>query len=169
MKSEFLFTFRWRWRADYLGADILLVWVFFPCFLVMCGIDGEVSVFAMAFAFIGIDIILRIIVIEKKTAKLYADDPSEEQVPQQPEPAASEDAAPRSWTEKLPPIVTLLRYPRLLSALWATLMQAVLTTSFETTVSETLCSRKRVAHTQTPDAVVCQGKLRIWSYRRRAR
>ncbi|KAA8904567.1 major facilitator superfamily domain-containing protein [Sphaerosporella brunnea] len=100
---------------------------------------GYFAVFAMAFSFIGVDIILRIIVIEKKTAKLYAD--PEEVVSGDPvsngqslDPAQATPAASQRWTEKLPPIVTLLCYPRLLSALWGTLMQAVLSTSFETTV-----------------------------------
>jgi hypothetical protein len=148
MKGEFFFSVSSAgdiWRADYLGADISRVFSL-PTVLVICDIDGEVPVFSMAFAFIGIDIILRIIVIEKKTARLYADGPSEEEVPQQSEQAAPEDAASRSWTEKLPPIITMLRHPRLLNALWATLMQAVFSTSFETTVSDTMCSRNQVAH-----------------------
>lgn len=35
---------------------------------------------------------------------------------------------------RLPPVITLLGHPRLVVALWGSCMQAILTTSFETTV-----------------------------------
>lgn len=95
-------------------------------------------VFAMAFALIGLDIVLRAIVIEKRVADLYADLEPQEPVPPTntvaAEPTDPEDMASKSCASRLPPILTLLANPRLLNALWASLMQAVLTTAFETTV-----------------------------------
>jgi hypothetical protein len=137
----------------------------------------------MAFVFIAIDIILRIIVIEKKTAKLYADpededselpsavtnDQSSEQQVQTASgmPVGGEEsiAHHQRWTEKLPPIVTLLRYPRLLNALWATLMQAVISTSFETTVSGATCpGYGAVLMRSYIGSVACARQLWIWAY-----
>lgn len=118
------------------------------------------SVFAMAVALIGIDIILRLLVVEKATAIRYtcsdetASDapPARERAeadascdgePSVPPDAGREECSHRAsrshrWAKALPPVVTLLRYPRLLAALWATLMQAVLSTGFESTVSDLL-------------------------------
>lgn len=118
-------------------------------------------VFAMAFGLIGVDIVLRLIVIEKKTAQKYMDpeeeaagDPAvpadlersdqgtvlpdsveERERGDQPDSSPEELSKIRLFLRRMPPVITLLGHPRLLVALWATLMQAVLTTSFETTVS----------------------------------
>lgn len=115
----------------------------------------------MAIALIGIDIILRLLVIEKATAIRYSDETASGAPPAREraeadtpcdappgEPSVLPDAdreecshrasRPHRWAKALPPVVTLLRYPRVLAALWATLMQAVLSTGFESTVSDLL-------------------------------
>jgi hypothetical protein len=116
----------------------------------------------MAFALLAFDIVLRLAVIEKRTAMLYIDRDGADLGPLNVEDAAApredlpttsiplaqeenigaesratvpEASKRRSWVGKLPPVVTLLRYPRFLNALWASLIQAVISTGFETTVS----------------------------------
>jgi len=127
------------------------------------------AVFPMAFALLGVDIVLRVIVIETKTAKYLeaeleleeADNPAVpaylkrsdqgERGAQELEAEGEHEELPDSSPEELsriqqfvrnmPPVMTLLGSPRLLNALWATLMQAALMTSLETTVSYSLASR----------------------------
>ena len=104
----------------------------------------------MAFGVIALDIILRLMIIEKTAAQRQLD------VAESPVAASDIESSPRCvqvdgaaqgsdgpgeevsrlrrWEERLPPVVTLLRHPRLLNSVWGTLIQASLTSSFETTV-----------------------------------
>ena len=116
----------------------------------------------MAFALIGIDIILRIVVIEKRVADRYnagmnpAVDPEstgsntvvddedttpDMKVEEAPEPSLAMENENKSEQSKrkLPTIITLLAHPRLLNAAWGSLIMATITTSFETIVSPPKC------------------------------
>jgi MFS family permease len=111
---------------------------------------GYYAVFAMGFALIGLDIILRLIMVEKSLAEQWAasneaspsnissntgnlgpqeqsgageiqvvpmpDESSPSETPAQSEKTAV--AATHNWLERLPPMITLLRLPRLLAALF---------------------------------------------------
>ena len=110
---------------------------------------GYYAVFYLAFGVIALDIILRLLLIEKKIAKRWLDIPGlpqqtatatlsalqeQEMVPvptQQPPPTALRIRLSGA-TSSIPPVFTLLTSRRLLTALWGCLVQAALTTAFDT-------------------------------------
>ncbi|MCJ1476408.1 hypothetical protein MMC13_005074 [Lambiella insularis] len=126
---------------------------------------GYYAVFYMAFAVIAVDITLRLLLVEKKVAKRWLDEPATSPPPPSlslTNPLSSPASGPVSEpgaenspdinnsaitsAEKsvvpptvparlhrftLPPIVTLLGSRRLLSALWCCMVQATLTTAFD--------------------------------------
>ncbi|TVY46939.1 putative MFS-type transporter [Lachnellula occidentalis] len=110
---------------------------------------GYYVVFAMGFIIIGIDIVLRLSMIEKSVARQW-DSPDEasndsNSAPNQddeiqPVPATdivteSEKAATTpKWVQRLPPLITLLRIPRLLAAMFGTLTASIFLSSFDTTL-----------------------------------
>ncbi|TGZ77703.1 MFS general substrate transporter [Ascodesmis nigricans] len=121
---------------------------------------GYFAVFGMAFGLLGLDVLLRVVVIEKKTATKYESPVTPTVMENANEETEKPQAAPgpslslKSTTEtkeveplperpttkwqrlkaRLPPVITLLCHPRLDVALWGSCMQAILMTSFETTV-----------------------------------
>ena len=128
---------------------------------------GYYSVWAMAFGLIGLDIVLRIVMVERKIAVRW--DPQFEpkraepvsgdqkvitkELDEKPDGTESEDDnkaeetasrpvdqhshqeddlnARNKWYNRLPPVLKLLASRRLLSALWAVLIQSSLLTSFD--------------------------------------
>ncbi|MCJ1381932.1 hypothetical protein MMC17_005044 [Xylographa soralifera] len=103
---------------------------------------GYYAVFYIAFGVIVLDISLRLLLIEKKVARKWL----VEDAPPAAPPSLSPDLSPAPHTPfpstttasptpkprfRLPPILTLLSSRRLLSALWACLVQATLTTAFD--------------------------------------
>lgn len=113
---------------------------------------GYYAVFAMGFAIIGLDIILRLTLIEKSVAQQW-DPPVEEattsvETPEgnkeiqstddiQPQPQSNNfsdpekhvsdatiDPSKQKWTDRLPPVITLLRVPRILVALLGCFVQS---------------------------------------------
>ncbi|KAB8446242.1 hypothetical protein FH972_025224 [Carpinus fangiana] len=123
---------------------------------------GYYSVFGMCFALIGVDILLRLVMIERRVAKRWLepeskppgssssakshDDPAVASNILEPGSGKSTTPAPAQLppprvtimpgtrTTKLPPIITLLSSRRLLAALWAALVQASLLTAFDSTL-----------------------------------
>jgi MFS family permease len=114
---------------------------------------GYYAVFAMGFAIIGFDIVLRFLMIEKSAAEQWATsdqltvstNPYEENtsaqigeeiqpLPPLNDPFISEKALPEQagvgarplpkWTQRLPPVITLLRVPRILVALLGCFVQS---------------------------------------------
>ncbi len=122
---------------------------------------GYYSVFAMAFALIGLDIVLRLLLVEKKIAKQWlkpkeGQDESgspEHQRPPQPSDngctkpplmkknptgkldegrfGSTKNTRILRFSARLPPVVTLLKSRRLVAALWSCLVEASLMTSFD--------------------------------------
>ena len=115
---------------------------------VVYGKGGYYSVFAMCFGLLAVDIALRLVIIEVKTAKIWFD---------RAETAASADLkgivggrnesradksedSPVQTTEyqdKRSPVktlVNLLKQPRFLAALWGTFVQALINTALESTL-----------------------------------
>lgn len=113
---------------------------------------GYYSVFAMCFGLLAVDIVLRLAIIERKDAKQWLVDPT-------PDNTGNTAADPSSAeTEKgssptldatvgsspttpaaspglsLRPMFELLRKPRLLAALWGTLIHGIVQTSFDSTL-----------------------------------
>ncbi|KAK5010506.1 hypothetical protein LTR28_009490 [Elasticomyces elasticus] len=112
---------------------------------------GYYAVFAMAFGLIGVDVVLRLALIEKKIAIKWQT-PPERNTPIRkdiPMEITAEkriaggipDAVTETTTStpymspfakrRLPPVITLLASRRLLAALWGCLIQAALLTSFD--------------------------------------
>lgn len=94
-------------------------------------------VFGMAFGLLAVDVFLRLIIIEKKVAIQYGitAPPTETIVsPRTPSPVPENPSLWYRIHRRLPPVFTLLGHPRLLAALWGTVVQAILTTSCETTI-----------------------------------
>lgn len=113
---------------------------------------GYNGVWALCYAFIGLDFVLRIVLVEKKDFPVSTPDeigpvedvqveselppetkrsqaenaalPTEESTPSQPTPK-------KTWTQKLPAVFTLLASRRLLAALFASVVQATLIASFD--------------------------------------
>ncbi len=116
---------------------------------------GYYAVYAMAFGLIGLDIMLRLTLIEKKIARQWLDneadtegisdleqgcpDPenTEDEKPPQladppsdrhthdttPELTATPTVIPKSRSSKWPPVLTLLKSRRLLTALWGCIVR----------------------------------------------
>ena len=116
---------------------------------------GYYAVFGVAFAVIGIDVLLRIGLIEKKAALKWAPEPA---IPLQSVPQKRDDelaggspnmaskqteevnstAPPTDQVARrptrLPPIIVLLKSRRMLAAFWGTFVAGVLISSFDTTL-----------------------------------
>ncbi|KUJ18070.1 MFS transporter-like protein [Mollisia scopiformis] len=124
---------------------------------------GYYAVYYMAFGLIGLDIILRLTLIEKKIARQWLDDEADTENmsdPEQgcqdsqntedekpnvvepsdgnthesiPEPAASPTTIPKIRS-KWPPVLTLLKSRRLLTALWGCIVQGSQMTAFDSVI-----------------------------------
>jgi MFS family permease len=117
---------------------------------------GYYAAFGLAFAFIGLDLILRLILIEKKVALKYApvivadqeNPPSLKLESPQAEiegPASTEfraippETAPRAnlnveTRSKVPHVIRILKYPRLLVALLVSFLQALILSALDATL-----------------------------------
>lgn len=132
---------------------------------------GYFAVYDIGFALIGLDVVLRFVLIEKKTARKYmagTADPNHD--PLLPQPALDEDEGIRSsygtvnvtnagseslktssnqrsvWQRRLPAIIWLLSSRRLLVALLASMMWGIILTSFDA-VSVILTQSAAQVHT----------------------
>lgn len=122
---------------------------------VVYGKGGYYPVFAMCFGLLTVDIILRLVIIEVKEAKRWlgttetasGDDPKgvrleERQISEQGQAQQAQTQTQTQTPNEIvktsqSPIKTLrllLRKPRLLAALWGTLVQALIQTSFDSTL-----------------------------------
>jgi MFS family permease len=113
---------------------------------------GYYAAFALAFALIGFDLVLRIILVEKKIAVRYNAAPSTvagetgqsvkltqlsrlertqestEQTPSTPLPVLTVRKS------RIPPVIRILKYPRLLVALFLSFVQALILSAFDATL-----------------------------------
>ncbi|KAM0436156.1 hypothetical protein ACHAPT_003048 [Fusarium lateritium] len=119
---------------------------------VVYGKGGYYSVFAMCFGLLAVDIILRLVIIEVKEAKVWLEDaeaapstdsegvragePKTEHGVGAPEQATTEPTKDELDPSRTPikTLIRLLRRPRFLAALWGTLVQAVIQTALESTL-----------------------------------
>lgn len=112
---------------------------------------GYYAAFALAFALIGLDLVLRVILVEKKIAVRYENvapsstdeensqsiklqplqspaPETSEMVPRVPSPVLSIPAS------RIPPVIRILKYPRLLVALFLSFVQALILAAFDATL-----------------------------------
>jgi MFS family permease len=116
---------------------------------------GYYAAFILAFAIIGLDLVLRIILVEKKIAVRYAPSqvteeentgsiklqsvPPPAETPEssesRPQPTRSSSAAAlSSHGSRIPPVIRILKYPRLLVALFLSFVQALILAAFDATL-----------------------------------
>jgi MFS family permease len=112
---------------------------------------GYSSVFALCMALIGIDIVLRLLMIEKKTAARYHEDitslqpesstgEADENTPLISQSDSARDLGayevppPKSWIAQKMPIVMTFRNPALLTAFYITFAQAFLLGCYDSTI-----------------------------------
>ncbi|CCG83712.1 protein of unknown function [Taphrina deformans PYCC 5710] len=114
---------------------------------VVYDVGGYYAPFYIAIGFLLVDVLLRLAIIEKKTAELYRPDGTDgrrrrrqDTLPADGEQetkvvttarTATQDRAGTRVASKLPPIVRLLRYPRLLTGCWTGFVAALLLSSFD--------------------------------------
>jgi MFS family permease len=112
---------------------------------------GYYAVFSMGFTIIGMDIFLRLMMVEKSSAQQWSppiedstssdsaggQDPSGNEirpVPDRVQDPESEKASAKpfpKWTQRLPPLITLLRVPRVLVAMFGCFVQSTSLASFD--------------------------------------
>jgi MFS family permease len=110
---------------------------------------GYYAAFGLAFSFIGLDLVLRIILVEKKIAVRYAvaSLPNAEEITSikltpstvtntNETPTPPPTAAGRQNTQacKIPTVIRILKYPRLLTALFSSFVQALILSAFDATL-----------------------------------
>jgi MFS family permease len=90
---------------------------------------GWYSIFGVGFGILVIDILLRLVMIEKSVARGF-----DFQLPIETDPSkdAEESKEHVKVRSKLPSVIALLRLPRLLAALWLTFIQATIISVFDT-------------------------------------
>jgi len=87
---------------------------------------GWYGTFALGFAFLGLDLFLRCIIIEKRPTKKLEDARYEESLSRS---GIQESVVYRSiW---LPEVIRLLRYPQMISGMWLAFAQATIISAFD--------------------------------------
>jgi MFS family permease len=81
---------------------------------------GWFGTFSLGFGVLGLDIILRLIIIEKRIARRY-------------ENAKYSDEILESvvYRHRIPEVIRLLRYPRMIAGMWLALCQATIISAFD--------------------------------------
>jgi MFS family permease len=112
---------------------------------------GYYAVFSMGFAIIGLDIFLRLMMVEKSLAQQWSpqtENSPSNRSPSQPDTSGEEiQAAPATieplesektpskplpkWTQHMPPLITLLRVPRVLVAMFGCFVESTSLASFD--------------------------------------
>ena len=112
---------------------------------------GYYAAFALAFALIGFDLVLRVILVEKKIAVRYENIESStpRETPQsiklqpiQPvQPPETNEISTRAPSpilsvreSRIPPVLRILKFPRLLVALFLSFVQALILSAFDATL-----------------------------------
>ncbi|KAF2091264.1 MFS general substrate transporter [Saccharata proteae CBS 121410] len=94
---------------------------------------GYTAVFAMAYGLIGLDVVLRLVLVEKKVARRYEKKEVDERADNKPSAKSEPTPQPlrRRFRDRLPPTLSLLTSRRLAASLWATLTVSILFSSFD--------------------------------------
>lgn len=90
---------------------------------------GWYGTFALGFGFLGLDILLRIIVIEKRTADRYR--PNEENEILETKEDEDRVIGTSRKESRIPEVIHLLRFPRLLAGMWLTFTEATIISAFD--------------------------------------
>lgn len=120
---------------------------------------GYVAVFAMCFGLIGLDIVLRLTLVEKKVAAKWiktdvavadsdaaATSEKQDDTQKEPQEDLTTTSPPKAFVtdiptsiaprqrRNIPPVISLLASPRMLAALYASLVEASIMTAFDATL-----------------------------------
>jgi MFS family permease len=90
---------------------------------------GWYGTFASGFGILGIDILLRLVMIEKHVADRYR--PQENNEIQVEKTEHVESIQSKSRKCQIPEVIRLLKFPRLLAAMWLTFTQATMVSAFD--------------------------------------
>ncbi|EAU38276.1 predicted protein [Aspergillus terreus NIH2624] len=116
----------------YLGSSVALGFMLGPLLGgLVYNAAGYHAVFAVAFALVGVDLVMRVAVIEKKVARQWIAAPDDE-----PAHAPHADANTTTIPTKPPQPALLLiaRQPRVLISSWGLLVHGILYSSFDATI-----------------------------------
>jgi MFS family permease len=142
----------------YVSSSMSMALIFGP---VLGGIvyarRGYYAAFGLAFSFIGLDLVLRVILVEKKvairyntTARQLPDEENTRSIKMEELPSAhaasvTSESCPMPLGERpsaalgnresrIPPIIRILKYPRLLVALFLSFIQGLILSAFDATI-----------------------------------
>lgn len=95
---------------------------------------GWYGLFGVGLGILLIDVFLRIVMIEKSVARQWEDQSKqkEDETLGVEKSSDNESSQKSKKLQKLPDIIALLRFPRLLAALWLLFIQAVVISAFDT-------------------------------------
>src|SRR5262245_47263972 len=90
---------------------------------------GWYATFSLGFGFLGFDILLRVVVIEKRAANRYRlNEENEVQDTKEDEDCVIRTSRRGS---RIPEVMRLLRFPRLLAGMWLTFTEATIISAFD--------------------------------------
>ncbi|KAE8146099.1 MFS transporter [Aspergillus avenaceus] len=122
----------------YLGSAIALGFLLGPLLGgLVYNAAGYQAVFGMAFALIALDMVMRILVIEKKVARKYHDDPDStnpESHPREYDYNTFNNTPQEPPKPQKPALLLIARQPRVLISSWALLVQGILYSAFDATL-----------------------------------
>lgn len=90
---------------------------------------GWYGTFSLGFGFLGLDILLRIIVIEKRTVDRYR--PNEENTIPNTKEDQNGSIRASHRESRIPEVMRLLRFPRCLAGVWLTFAEATIISAFD--------------------------------------
>jgi MFS family permease len=91
---------------------------------------GWYGVFELGFVFLGLDIALRLMMIEKHVAAQFQ--PSSNMTEEQSLPSEAQFLTPaKGKSTKSPEVIRLLKYPRMIAGMWLALAQATIISAFD--------------------------------------
>jgi MFS family permease len=115
----------------YLGSSIALGFLLGPLLGgLVYNAAGYNAVFAMAFAFIGVDLVMRVAVIEKKVARAWlSDSPGENPGEEYPQRSSETLETPTGWRNIA--LLGIASKPRVMISSFALLVQGILYSAFD--------------------------------------
>ncbi|RLL93300.1 hypothetical protein CFD26_100031, partial [Aspergillus turcosus] len=118
----------------YLGSSIALGFLLGPLLGgLVYNAAGYNAVFAMAFAIIGVDLVMRVAVIEKKVARAWLSDSPEDNSGQEyPQHSSEISETPTGWRNIA--VLRIARQPRVMISSFALLVQGILYSAFDSTI-----------------------------------
>ncbi|KAF7171640.1 hypothetical protein CNMCM5623_003984 [Aspergillus felis] len=118
----------------YLGSSIGLGFLLGPLLGgLVYNAAGYNAVFAMAFAIVGVDLVMRVAVIEKKVACAWlSDTPEENPGEEYPQRSSETLESPTGWRNIA--VLRIARQPRVIISSFALLVQGILYSAFDSTI-----------------------------------